>query len=209
MENQKTWDFDGWAANYDTVVARGSGVHMCYDKVLEHVAEVARIRPGKLVLDIGTGTGNLAIKCLLRGARVVGLDPSPKMLAVAREKLGDDPRVEFLLVADPFLHIPFPDGRFDAVVSTYSFHHVTPLEKPRAVREMVRVLKRGGVWALGDLVFWDEQAEREALRRLDWLEEEYFSKIVELRGMFAELGMELEAKQFTPVTWVLWAVKPA
>jgi len=73
---------------------------------------------------------------------------------------------------------------------------------------MVRVLRAGGLWVLGDLVFENEQAERIALREYRWLEEEYFARIEDLRPIFAELGMELNAQQFTPVTWVLWAIKP-
>jgi len=208
MGHWKIWDFDSWAERYDEAVARGSQVHARYGEVLERVVEVARVGPGKWVLDIGTGTGNLAALCLARDARVVGLDPSARMLAAARREFGPDPRVELRRVDDPFLNIPYPEGRFDAVVSTYAFHHVPPPLKPRGVREMVRVLKPGGVWALGDLAFWDEEAEREALRTYAWLEEEYFARIVELQPTFAELGMELEAEQLTPVTWVLWAVKP-
>lgn len=209
MGHWKTWDFDSWAERYDEAVAQGSGVHARYGEVLRRVVEVAQVGPGKWVLDIGTGTGNLAALCLARGARVVGLDPSARMLAAARRKFSTDPRAEFIRVDDPFLDIPYPADRLDAVVSIYAFHHVPPPLKPRAVREMVRVLKPGGIWALGDLAFWDEEAEREAPRTYDWLEEEYFARIVELQRTFAELGMELEAEQFTPVAWVLWAVKPS
>ena len=66
------------------------------------------------------------------------------------------------------------------MVSTYAFHYVPPPLKPWAVREMVRALKPGGVWALGDLASWGEEAEREALRAYAWLEEGYFARIGEL-----------------------------
>ena len=126
----------------------------------------------------------------------------------ARDKIGANPKVEFHQVDEPFLHIPYPDDLFDAVISTYAYHHLAHRLKPASVREMARVLKPGGLWVLGDLVFENEQAERKALREYSWLEEEYFARIENLRPIFAELGMELEAQRFTPVTWVLWAVKP-
>lgn len=129
------------------------------------------------------------------------------MLAKAREKVGGNPRAEFHQVDKPFLHIPYPDAYFDAVASTYAFHHIPHRLKPDSVREMVRVLEPGGLWALGDLVFESGEVERESLRKYDWLEEEYFARIEVLRPVFSELGMELNAQRFTPVTWILWAIK--
>ena len=74
---------------------------------------------------------------------------------------------------------------------------------------MFRVLGPGGSWAVGDLIFESEEAEKAALGRYKWLEEEYFARIEDLLPVFAALGTELNASQFTPVTWVLWASKPA
>jgi putative AdoMet-dependent methyltransferase len=207
-ETEKTWDFDSQAGRYDEIVVGDSQLYARYEEVLDKVAEMANISTGDKVLDIGTGTGNLALRCLAYGAVVVGLDPSGQMLAGAREKIGANSKVEFLQVDEPFLHIPYPDDFFDAVVSTYAYHHLPHRLKPGSVREMARVLKSGGLWALGDLVFENEQAQRKALREYSWLEEEYFARIEDLRPIFAGLGMELKAQRFTPVTWVLWASKP-
>lgn len=60
---------------------------------------------------------------------------------------------------------------------------------------------------MGDLAFANEQAERKVVHEHMSLEEEYFSRIEDLRPEFAELDMELSAGQFTPVTWILWAAK--
>lgn len=208
---EKTWDFDRWAKNYDDWVSADSSLYARYDEVLERVMVVAAVGPGKKVLDIGTGTGNLALGGLKRGAVVVGLDPSEKMLGLARKKaegLGATaPVPTFLLVAEPFLAIPYPDGTFDAVVSTYAFHHIPQHRQPDAVREMLRVLAPGGSLAMGDLIFVGAEAEREALSRYEWLEEEYFARLDELGPALAQLGLTLQAEQFTPVTWVVWATK--
>jgi len=209
MRRDKVWDFDGWAETYDSAVETSSRIYARYGEVLDAVVEAARVGPGKRVLDIGTGTGNLAKRCLVRGAVVVGVDPSKKMLAQARAKMGDDPKAHFLQADEPFLRIPFPDAHFDAVMSTYAFHRVPHHLKPASVREMIRVIVPGGLWAIGDLAFADELAERVALQECAWLEEEYFARIEDLRRVFMGLGMELGSKQFTPVTWILWAKKPA
>jgi uncharacterized protein (TIRG00374 family) len=211
--DQKTWDFDRSAAGYDSWVAGDSGLYARYGEVLERVVTVAGVAAGKRVLDIGTGTGNLALTCLGRGATVVGVDPSERMLSLAREKAhrlkpAHRERATFLQAADPFVNVAHPDASFDAVVSSYAFHHVPRRHQPGAVREMVRVLRPGGVWANGDLAFADTEAETRALGTYQWLEAEYFPLLEKLAPVFASLGLTLRAEQFTPVTWVLWAVKP-
>jgi putative AdoMet-dependent methyltransferase len=207
-ENEKTWNFDNWANRYDRVVANDSQHYYAqYDKVLDTVAELANLASGRRVLDIGTGTGNLALRCLAYGVEVIGLDPSELMLTKAREKVGCNPRAEFHQVDEPFLRIPYPESSFDAVISTYAYHHIPHRLRTDSVREMVRVLKPDGRWVLGDLVFENESAERSALREHRWLEKEYFARIDDLREAFAELGMELNSQQLTPVTWVLWTAK--
>jgi len=205
--NSRRWDFDPLARGYDRTVAEAAGVHARYDKVLDTVADRAEITPGDRVLDIGTGTGNLALRCAAMGGVVTGLDPSVAMLRKAREKTSSDLDVTYRQSAGPFLHIPYPDGSFDAVVSSYAFHHVPTCDKPAAVREMLRVLAPGGTWVLGDLVFINAAAEAEALRRFDWLEEEYFARLDELCPRFVMNGLALRSQQLTPVSWVLWARK--
>ena len=209
-DDESPWTFDdyGWVDRYDAEVAADSQLYGRYREVLEAVADIATPAPGRRILDIAAGTGTLAAICASRGAEVVGLDPSERMLSQARAKFGPKDPVQLLLADDPFLHVPFPAASFDAVVSTYAFHHVPRREHPAAVREMVRVLAPGGVWALGDLVFENAQEEARALGRFQWLEVEYFARVAELRPLLAELGMDLSAQQFTPVTWVLWATKP-
>jgi len=198
------WDFDPQAARYDEIVSGESFLYARYDKVLDAVAGVASVAKGERVLDIGVGTGNLAGRFLRRGAHVVGLDPSEGMLARARSKFGGNQGLELHQARDPFIVVPFPGAAFDAVVSTYAWHHVPPRLKPRSLNEMVRVLKPGGVLAIGDLMFESEDAETEALRTYPWLEEEHFVRLDGLAPLFAERGMTLACRQFTPVTWVIW-----
>lgn len=207
-EEEKTWNFDSWADRYDKEVASDSQHYYArYDQVLDAVATLASPVPGKRVLDIRTGMGNLALRCLARGPEVIGLDPSESMLSHARSKARGASGVEFHQVDDPFLHIPYPDSCFDAVVSTYAHHHILHRLRSDSVREMVRVLTPGDRWVLGDLVFETEQAEIRALREYRWLESAYFARIDDLRGVLGELGMTLNSQQITPVTWVLWSSK--
>ncbi len=113
------------------------------------VAQRARVldllapAPGERILDIGVGPGLLARELArLVGAegRVTGIDLSPDMLAMARERLADLPQAE-CLTADA-TDLGLPDGRFDAAVSTQVYEYVTDM--PRALAELRRVLRPGG-----------------------------------------------------------------
>jgi putative AdoMet-dependent methyltransferase len=206
---EQSWTYDGLAGMYDQVVQGNHPLYARYNDVLDLVAEKACGVAHARVLDIGAGTGNLAVRCIERGACFVGLDPSAEMLSTAQRKLASRQNVQLLRIDRPFLSIPFPDQSFDAVVSTYAYHHVPPADKPASLVEMVRVLKAGGSWVLGDLMFEDRQAEAAALERHRWLEREHFAHVDELRQSLVAMRIELQACQFTPVTWVVWGVKPA
>jgi len=202
------WSFDKWAETYDASIASDPGLFGRYEEVLDAVVKAARLGPGTKVLDIGVGTGNLALRCVALGARVVGLDPSQGMLAKAREKVEPTMSLQLIRADQPFLSIPFPDETFDAVVSSYAFHHVSRDKKEAGLCEMVRVLKPGGVVAIGDLIFENEEAERSAVEKYEWLDDEPFSRLDELSGWFERLGVSMECRQYTPVTWVVHAARP-
>ena len=97
--------------------------------------------PGDRVLDVATGTGLVAAELIRqKGCTVVGLDQSPEMLAVARERL---PRVE--LVEASAERLPFADDSFDALTFTYLLRYV---DDPGAtLAELARVVRPGGTIA--------------------------------------------------------------
>jgi len=95
------------------------------------------VRPGDRILDACCGTGDLAIAARRRGAGVVGLDFSERMLERARAKRGD---VEW--VCGDLLALPFDDGSFDAVTVGFGVRNVEDLTA--ALAEMRRVLRPAG-----------------------------------------------------------------
>jgi len=111
----------------------------------------AGISPGGRVLEIGCGTGNLAIlaKRLYPAAEVVGIDPDPKALARARGKaVRNEAPVQF---DSGFCEeLPYPDGSFDRVLSAFMFHHLQPDAKKPALLEIRRVLRSPGSLHLVD-----------------------------------------------------------
>jgi demethylmenaquinone methyltransferase/2-methoxy-6-polyprenyl-1,4-benzoquinol methylase len=94
------------------------------------------------VLDLACGTGDLALLASAAGADVTALDITPRMIALAREKVRRaGVRPIRLLVAD-MTAIPFPDASADIVTTGYGLRNVPDLE--RAIAEIHRVLKPGG-----------------------------------------------------------------
>lgn len=123
------------------------GVEASHRKLINQ----ATIGPDHRVLEIGCGTGNLAIliKSLNRAAQVVGIDPDPKALALARRKA--QRRGTAIQFDEGFAEeLPYPDGSFDRVFSAFMLHHVRPDAKPVSLREAFRVIKPGGSLHLAD-----------------------------------------------------------
>jgi ubiquinone/menaquinone biosynthesis C-methylase UbiE len=113
--------------------------------------EQAGLRQGHRVLEIGCGTGNLVIMAagLHPDAEITGLDPDPRALARARRKAARRDRA--VRLDQGFAEsLPYADGSFDRVLSSFMFHHLEPDAKAAALREARRVLSPGGSFHLMD-----------------------------------------------------------
>jgi demethylmenaquinone methyltransferase/2-methoxy-6-polyprenyl-1,4-benzoquinol methylase len=99
----------------------------------------AALRPGECVLDLATGTGDLAFLAAGRDARVVGLDITARMVELAAEK--SPPQGPRFLVGD-MMALPFPDRSFDVITTGYGLRNVPDLAG--AIGEAARVLRPGG-----------------------------------------------------------------
>ncbi len=142
--------FDGIAARYDFVNRVISlGIDQSWRR---RTVRSLALPEGASVLDLATGTGDLAL-LIARAAptsRVVGLDPSEKMLEVARRKVAEaglDERIE-LVIGDAEA-LPFADATFDGVSIAFGIRNVP--NRARALAEMARVTKPGGRVAVLEL----------------------------------------------------------
>lgn len=134
--------FDGIAGSYDRLNdLMTAGLH---HRWRDMGVMLARVGPGSSALDVCCGTGDFAFalkKAVGAAGRVVGVDVSEEMLAVARDKCGRNQLyVEFML--GDVLDLPFPDGGFDACTVGFGIRNVADI--PRAFREMRRVCRPGG-----------------------------------------------------------------
>ncbi len=113
------------------------------------------INSGDQVLDIGCGTGTLAIACAEKGASVIGFDISSPMLAIARRKvqernLADRIRLQEMGAVE--MDKAFANETLDKVVSTLVFSEFYPDEQRYVLRQTYRVLKPGGLIIIADEV---------------------------------------------------------
>jgi ubiquinone/menaquinone biosynthesis C-methylase UbiE len=138
-------------------VAKLLGADHARDKLLAE----ARLQPGNKVLDIGCGTGTFAtiLKGRFPAIEVVGLDPDPKALARARRKAEKaDVAVRF---DQGFANdLQYPSASFDAVFSSFMFHHLEPDTREKALREVRRVLKPAGNFFLLDFELSEQSRQR-------------------------------------------------
>jgi demethylmenaquinone methyltransferase/2-methoxy-6-polyprenyl-1,4-benzoquinol methylase len=134
-ETQVRAMFDRIARVYDRMNSvMTAGMHHRWRR---RAADLARVGPGSRALDVATGTGDLAIELSARGAQVVGLDFSERMLDLAREKA---PTIEF--VRGNALELPQPTGSFDAVTVGFGARNFSDLA--RGLGELARVTRPGG-----------------------------------------------------------------
>jgi SAM-dependent methyltransferase len=151
------------AAQYDDL--RGAED---YHQLTDRVA-VAGELAGRRVLDVGCGTGTLAVDLATRhGCRVWGIDPSPEMLAVAKQKAGGAAHFKLARAEE----LPFKEGWFERATMVSVAHHV---ERPRAFAEVYRVLQPDGRLVISNadpdgfaerwiMEFFPELLERELAR---------------------------------------------
>lgn len=195
-------DFDAWAETYDQTVTVDDFPFDGYECALDTVVTLADARPGMSVLDLGTGTGNLALRFTSLGCDLWCTDFSEAMLVKARAKL---PRARFFL-AD--LHGDWPaelNQKFDCIVSAYVFHHFEMDKKISLIKMLADRLTPGGGLVIADISFLDAGALETVKRSLgeQW-EDEYYWIADKAISALEQVGLKVE---YVPVSFCAGAFK--
>ena len=128
-------------------------------QIVEGVAEYVKLLEGGVGLDVGCGSGALTIACAKRNpqASMVGIDRwGPEYASFSKELCEKNAQVEDVSNVSfrkgDACKLDFPDETFDAVTSNYVYHNITGKNKQELLRETLRVLKKGGTFAIHDLM---------------------------------------------------------
>jgi ubiquinone/menaquinone biosynthesis C-methylase UbiE len=136
--------FDRWASSYDWLFPS-----VFYQAIHKRLLSKVDLPPQANVLDLGCGTGRLLQRLAdeFPDIRGTGLDFSPQMLRVARQKNSHHPRL--IYVEGKAESLPFAEGQFNAVFNTISFLHYS--QPKQVLSEVARVLTPGGRFYLVDI----------------------------------------------------------
>ena len=153
-------------------------------QIIEGIAAMVDLPEGGVGLDVGCGSGALTIACARRNprARFVGIDRWGKEYASFSKTLCEEnaaaegvSNVEFR--QGDAVKLDFPDESFDAVTSNYVYHNIPSRDRQAILLETLRVLKKGGTFALHDIFsksrYSDMEAFAEKLRAMGYQRVEF------------------------------------
>jgi putative AdoMet-dependent methyltransferase len=200
LDDFSSLEFDQWAETYDASISVDQFPFWGYKILLDLMVDLADIKSGMSVLDLGTGTANLAVRFAALGCDLWCTDFSRKMLDIARQKLPNAHYALHNLVQE--LPIDF-DRSFDRIVSAYVFHHFKLDQKLRILSKLIPKLAPGGRLIIGDIAF-PNSASREKVKFEvggDW-KDEYYWQVDEAIPALANLKFKAEYIQVSRCTGI-------
>ena len=130
-------------------IARSRGFCALRDQIID----LGHPKPHEVVVDIGSGTGLLSLAIAPLASRVWAVDVAAAMTEYLRAKAASAELQNIEPITASAVSLPLVDASADLVVSNYCFHHLSDPEKERALAEVHRVLRPGGRFVFGDMMF--------------------------------------------------------
>ncbi|MBR2421789.1 MAG: class I SAM-dependent methyltransferase [Oscillospiraceae bacterium] len=186
--------FDLWADDYDKSVGlsdeNGKYPFAGYKTFLNAIYNRILTSSRKTVLDIGFGTGTLTSKLYEHGCIVYGQDFSARMIELAQEKM---PKAR--LFQGDFskgLAEPLTQQKYDAIIATYSLHHLTDLQKVDFINKLLSLLNDCGCIYIGDVAFETRADLEECMADVgdEWDDDEIYFVFDELKAHFPNMQFE-------------------
>jgi putative AdoMet-dependent methyltransferase len=194
-ENPRLPIFERWAERYDQSVQTDKGIFAGYEQILDEIVRIADAQAGMRVLELGIGTGNLAQRFVMLGCEVWGVDFSPAMLAIAREKVPQAQLAQMDLTGG---WSPILEQRFDRIVANFVLHE---FDLPTKIAMLERLAKEhlvaDGLIVIGDIAFATAVSRRKSGAEA-WDEDEFYWAADEM--LMAVAGTDL-AIAFRPISW--------
>lgn len=183
--------FDLWADGYDQSVGlsdeEGTYPFAGYKAILNEIYNQTLSLSGKTILDIGFGTGTLTAKLYEQGCTVLGQDFSQCMIDLAQEKMPDAKlfQGDFAQGLAPELK----QQKYDAIIATYSLHHLTDEQKVDFIKTLLPLLRDGGKLFIGDVAFVNRAALESCKAQVgsEWDDEESYFVYDELKAHFPSM----------------------
>lgn len=185
--------FDLWADGYDKTVGLsdedGTYPFAGYRALLNTIYNRV-LGGGKTVLDIGFGTGTLTTKLYEQGCTIYGQDFSVRMIELAHMKMP-----EARLYQGDFVQGLVPallEQKYDAIIATYSLHHLTDAQKIEFLQNLLPLLNEGGCIYIGDVAFETRTAMDTARIAAgdDWDDDEIYFVFDEMKAVFPRMTFE-------------------
>jgi ubiquinone/menaquinone biosynthesis C-methylase UbiE len=183
-------------------------------EVLERVGRMCGELHGKIVLDVATGTGHVAMRLAPLARTVIGLDLTRRMLELAREEAAKRSLANIFWVRGNVAALPFPDRSFQAVTCRRAPHHFPDIDE--SLREMARVLRDDGVLVIDDRSVPDDAEVDRTMNHLDLLHDRSHIREYGLRewqAMLRRAGFtSIEAHEYRrhlPLSTMTWNAEPS
>ena len=186
--------FDLWSDNYDKSVSLSDDDNTYpfagYKVILNKIYNEILALPSKKVLDIGFGTGTLTTKLYEKEIAIYGQDFSKEMLNHAQTKM---PKANlYIKDISKGLDESLKDYKYDAIIATYSLHHLEDENKISFIKSLIPLLADRGKIFIGDVAFKTRKELEECMEQAGkyWDDDEIYFVYDEIKNYFSSINFE-------------------